>query len=107
MFRGSDNVLNWILNFDFIKVDYTVGGCPGCRVHQGFHAAYNSLSVEMESYMLEMVARYPGARIVVSGHSLGAAEAVFAAMAYQDLGFDVNLYTYGQPRVGDINFVDF
>mmetsp|Transcript_22145 Transcript_22145/g.21368 ORF Transcript_22145/g.21368 Transcript_22145/m.21368 type:complete len:112 (+) Transcript_22145:374-709(+) len=82
MFRGSVNLINWILDFDFIKIDYTVGGCQDCRVHQGFHAAYTSLSVEMEAYMLEMVARYPGARIVVSGHSLGGAEAVMCAMAF-------------------------
>lgn len=29
-FRGSDNLMNWLLNVDFFKVNYTVEGCTNC-----------------------------------------------------------------------------
>ena len=29
-FRGSANLMNWLLNIDFVKIDYTVGGCVDC-----------------------------------------------------------------------------
>lgn len=34
-FRGSANVENWIMDFDFIQVKYDE--CDGCRVHAGFY----------------------------------------------------------------------
>lgn len=54
-----------------------------------------------------MVAKYPNATVVVTGHSLGGAEAMFAAVDQGMLGYNVHLYTYGCPRVGDVNFVSF
>jgi len=40
-FRGTENILNWITDADFIKVDYP--GCEGCEVHKGFYNAYTAL----------------------------------------------------------------
>jgi len=59
--RGSANVMNWLEDFDFIKVDYTVAGCNDCHVHQGFNAAYNSVKDGMNAYLPILVAMHPGA----------------------------------------------
>ena len=100
-FRGTETTINWIIDFDFKKVNYTYDGCQDCRVHQGFNAAYNSMAADIESYVLVLTAKYPTARVVVTGHSLGGAEAVLAAAAQARLGLDVHLFTYGCPRVGE------
>jgi len=42
-FRGSSNVMNWLENIDFVKIDYTLGGCQDCQVHKGFFNSYNCL----------------------------------------------------------------
>lgn len=39
-FRGSSNLMNWLLNIDIIKIPYNVEGCTNCLVHKGFNTAY-------------------------------------------------------------------
>lgn len=52
---------------------------------------------------------HPNAPLYVSGHSMGAAMAHICALDLKfTLGFDdVNVYTYGSPRVGNTIFKDF
>ena len=45
-------------------------------------------------------ASYPGYKTVVVGHSLGGAIADLAAADLRGQGMDLDLYTYGAPRVG-------
>ena len=45
---------------------------------------------------------YPYAKIIVTGHSLGAALSVFAALEINTKIAPVyRLYNYGEPRVGN------
>jgi len=79
-FRGSANTKNWIEDFVFIKVAYNHTACADCEVHLGFLACYNSLRGQILNYLPTLVAKHPGARVVVTGHSLGGAIAVLAAI---------------------------
>jgi putative lipase involved disintegration of autophagic bodies len=79
-FRGSSNTKNWVEDFVFFKTPYYVDGCNDCEVHRGFLACYNSLRVEINNYLPVMVEKYPNAKIIVTGHSLGGAIAVLAAV---------------------------
>mmetsp|Transcript_3715 Transcript_3715/g.7957 ORF Transcript_3715/g.7957 Transcript_3715/m.7957 type:complete len:348 (-) Transcript_3715:1350-2393(-) len=106
-FRGSSNVMNWISDANFPKSAYTRSGCNNCSVHTGFLNSYNSLFPDVKSYLPTLKAAYPSARIVVTGHSLGGAQAVLSAIDTQLEGNDVHLYTYGCPRVGETNFANY
>ena len=49
-------------------------------------------------------------KIFVTGHSLGGALAVFAAVDLKKNFYpetSIILYTYGQPRVGNVDFSNF
>jgi predicted lipase len=48
----------------------------------------------------------PGFVLVVTGHSLGGAAAVFAAAILRKQYKDVTLYKFGQPRAGNKNLTE-
>lgn len=100
-FRGTlpSSLKDWIDDLDFIKTDYAL--CDGCEVHKGFWESYTSL----RATTLEALDRLKPERVFVTGHSLGAAMAVFAAVDLKYKGYNVAAeYTFGQPRVGDSTF---
>ena len=49
----------------------------------------------------------PSYTIVITGHSLGAAIAAIAAVEIRNAGSNVDLYTYGQPRIGGSEISDY
>ena len=109
-FRGSkgDSINNWLFqNLNFFKTSYSK--CSKCEVHQGFYQAYKNLpDAQMISDLLNLKQKYPTAKTVISGHSLGAAMAHFAYLdACDALGKIDLLITYGSPRVGNSYFADF
>jgi putative lipase involved disintegration of autophagic bodies len=79
-FRGSSNVMNFLEDADFYKVDYNQPNCNNCQVHQGFYLAYKSLKDDILAYAKTLKAKYSSATVVVTGHSLGAAEAMLGAV---------------------------
>lgn len=66
------------------------------RVHRGFRETYESL----EDAIGKWLARRPAGRLVVTGHSLGAAMATVMAAVREE----AELVTFGSPRVGDAAF---
>ena len=46
-------------------------------------------------------------KVKATGHSLGAALANLTAMNLAVVGYDVSLYNFGQPRVGNKEYADF
>ncbi len=69
------------------------------RVHEGFARAARSVFGAVDRWLL--AARAPGTRLVVTGHSLGAA----IATLYASVLAPKRLVTIGSPRVGDADFV--
>lgn len=76
--RGTVDVKNWIEDFSFYLVNYQP--CKGCLIHEGFYLDYLSVSTQVISIVKGMIDKYPTARIVVIGSSLGAALATVAAI---------------------------
>lgn len=82
------------------------------RVHAGYAAAYDALRAKVEDAVkAEMDACGGEKRLVVTGHSLGGALATLCAArlarAYGPEGARVDAVTFGQPRVGDSEFVRY
>jgi len=105
-FRGSSNTKNWIDDFDATQVTY--GKCSGCVIHKGFYQGYNTVSASVKAQVTTLVAKYRGAPIYVTGHSLGGALSVVAALDIHETFNNVEkLYTFGQPRVGNAAFATY
>lgn len=70
----------------------------GSRAHRGFKEAATELwdTFDLGAALTAMAAANPGRRLYVTGHSLGGAMAVIAAMLFP---FDA-LVTFGQPMAG-------
>lgn len=100
-FRGSTDIANWIINLSTTRTSYPL--CDKCSVHVGFNAGYNMVKGQVQTVVTNLLRLHTGAKIYVSGHSLGGAIAVLAAADLQDLtgGLVTQLYTVGQPRVGN------
>ena len=106
-FRGSEIQLregdsdpshifaDWLANFNFLPDHWKQGG----NVHRGFKAALDEVWSEIENYISNL--RKTNRKIWMTGHSLGAALATLAASRDPNVQ---GLYTYGSPRVGDLDF---
>lgn len=109
-FRGTNgaDLENWITNIDGSSTPYP--GVTGAKVHTGFQEAFNDVKAQVRQAVTGLINANPSACIFVTGHSLGGALAVFAAVDIKNnlfSGNSVTLYTYGQPRVGNEAFSNF
>lgn len=103
VFRGSSNIQNWILNIGTTRTSYSL--CSGCAVHSGFLAGYNLVSSAVKTAVQNLKAKYRGARLMISGHSLGGSLAILCTAELKSVFGNVDLtFTYGQPRVGNAAF---
>lgn len=76
---------------------------PRALMHLGFVTAYMSIQDRIH----EAVEQFKPKRLTITGHSLGGALATLAAIdfALTEVGrFDIELYTFGAPRVGNKQF---
>jgi pimeloyl-ACP methyl ester carboxylesterase len=95
-FRGTADPRNWLTDLD---CELTRVG--SCRVHRGFYEAMKAV----ESDLLARLGEAQGARLWVTGHSLGGALAMLWALWAAQNGHDIaGVYTFGQPRAGDAAF---
>lgn len=108
-FKGTNpkNLANWITDLSTTLVPYTlIASAPAqAQVHQGFYDAYRSMRAPMLAAVNALVAQYPSFSLLFTGHSMGGVHAVFAALdVTQTLQNTAEIYTYGQPRMGNPAF---
>ncbi|XP_037038648.1 lipase-like [Bradysia coprophila] len=109
-FRGTWNVWNVIL--DVLLINGREGNSPKqIKVHQGFYIAAMSLYDDVVRAVAEYLRKNPGFKVVIVGHSLGGAMARLIYFFLEDCKqfpeVTYELYTYGEPRVGNRYFADF
>ncbi len=126
VFRGSDSNTDWGVNLNirqaavqFFKKEtvkeeiqqnsqkiypYPGKSQSGTMLHQGFAQAYGAVRDAIHRYLRQ----HPGARVTVTGHSLGGAVATLCAVDVQyNFGgqlAELEVYTFGSPRVGNKGF---
>jgi hypothetical protein len=106
VFRGSSSLLNWLDDFEVKKTAYDTFPESKSEVHTGFYKATKNLLNQTESSIKTLRKKYPEYRTISTGHSLGAAIAQMMAMEMAKIGIPVQIYNYGQPRVGDKTYAD-
>ena len=108
-FRGTrpDQLVDWMTDFNARQIDFS-GRFDGPEVgetHQGFSLGLLQVWPMIVADVAEFQDR--AQTLWITGHSLGGALAVLCAGAFTFARRQpVNgLYTYGQPRVGNLSFV--
>lgn len=97
VFRGTQNMENWLSDFDIALVPFQNN--QDLLVHQGF---YQSV-LDMGSKLEKIVSNHQknDQKVYLTGHSLGAAQAILSAFVYSELETFSNVYTFGEPKIGD------
>ena len=123
VFRGTEpSVQDFAADANlFRSSDPCAGAAYGSKVHAGFKHAYLAIQLVVKATLLKLFAPdgpHGGfERLIISGHSLGAALATLAA---KDLAVilqkaakrklvampAISVFTYGSPRVGSATFVE-
>ena len=104
VFRGSSSVRNWIDDFEVLKTAYTsFAECVDCNVHKGFYA----MTLALKSAVIQSIQHIGYSRVIVTGHSEGAAVAQLICMELYANDIDCDLYNFGQPRIGDPKYAIF
>jgi hypothetical protein len=97
-FRGTeaDDPSDWFADARFTLTPWHTLG----RVHSGFAGAWDSNKVGAE--VANELKAHEDCRVLLTGHSLGAALATLAASVLTHP--NAHLHTFGSPRVGDADF---
>ncbi|KAG6468646.1 lipase-like [Zingiber officinale] len=112
-FRGTQehSLRNWIEDLFWKQLDLKYPGMPDAMVHHGFYSAYHNTTLRQG--ILNAIQRaidiYGNISIFVTGHSMGGALASFCALdlAVNHGMTDIQLTTFGQPRIGNAAFVRY
>eukprot|EP00037_Helgoeca_nana_P033165 m.416890 g.416890 ORF g.416890 m.416890 type:complete len:352 (-) comp30158_c0_seq1:79-1134(-) len=108
-FRGSVLELNFDDDFDFWLKPWAPAAAPGALVHEGVARSYDSIADQVTAHLATALGRAgPRAKVFITGHSLGAAQATLAAVdlpaKFPEHAFE--LYSFGALRVGNLEFVE-
>jgi len=101
-YRGSTSIKDWVNNLEVTMTDYP--RCSGCKVHHGFYKSEQGIISYVISSVKALKSAYPNYKVVVTGHSLGAALATLTSMDLKANGLDNTLFMFGSPRVGNDQF---
>jgi len=105
-FRGtvSTSITDWVHNLAYTKTS-PWSKYPSASVHHGFNDAWDNLKDDVMSAINSIRATHNTKKVHLTGHSLGAAIAVNAAMEMKLLyGLDSSYVDFGRPRAGNSGF---
>lgn len=120
-FRGTQSFENEVTDANYTRVESDL--CPKCLVHEGFWFSWTEARNATLTALAVVSKQNPTYKVVVTGHSLGAALATFCVAEIRKMGFSASLvstdahspaqmlmfmqFTFGSPRVGDSTTATF
>lgn len=99
-FRGTDDFQSVITDAKTWRVDSETVG----QVHAGFKEYLDVIYGTLKKWLEHHIVLEQQYKVILTGHSLGAAAATIMTARLKQLGYNVALYTYGSPRVGNKDF---
>ena len=109
VFRGTQEPEEWIANLNAKQIDYQSNNPQAGKIHQGFSELYFYGAKPL--LLKEIKQLDPSIPCYITGHSLGGAMAVLAALDislnFSNLKTQIQMYNYAAPRVGNPTFAKF
>lgn len=81
--------------------------CDNCTVHAGFMISWKHTRPHVTPQLEELVKQYPGYQLTLVGHSLGGAVAALASLDYKSRGWNPQVTTFGEPRIGNLALMHY
>nr|CDX09913.1 lipase [Yarrowia galli] len=81
--------------------------CKGCMIHDGFAKSFNETMANAGPQFEKFLTNHTDYKMFITGHSLGAAQALLFGTHFKLLGHDPTMINFGQPRVGNSEFANF
>lgn len=104
-FRGSASIRSWLSDIILVRVPVDI--CSDCTAHRGFWTSWVDARDRVLQAIRAAVARNPGFRVAVTGHSMGGSIASLAAAELRNNGYNVALVILcmDSPTVGCANML--
>ncbi|KAJ7551741.1 hypothetical protein O6H91_06G026900 [Diphasiastrum complanatum] len=111
-FRGTQETSfqNWLADLYFTQLDFNYPSVKDAMVHHGFYSAYHNTTLQphIVAAVQSLLQQRNGFSVMVTGHSMGGALASFCALDLVNYNIqDVQVVTFGQPRIGNPIFASF
>ena len=100
-FRGTEPTSMKDIKSDINAI--TIACESGGEIHKGFNKAFNEVYIEIQKTLDK--SGYKEKPLFITGHSLGGALATIAAKKLTHKGGIAACYTFGSPRVGNIEWI--
>jgi len=98
-FKGTTSIRNWMTDVDCRRAMLFATSDEVGFVHDGFQDALDGVIIKLKRELGNYADCKP---IFLTGHSLGGALAQLGAYALDAFGYPIaQIYTFGQPRVGN------
>lgn len=81
--------------------------CENCTVHAGFMTSWRHTRPYVVPHLQNLLKEYPGYQLTLVGHSLGGAVAAIASLEFHAHGWNPQVTTFGEPRVGNSGLTQF
>lgn len=106
-FRGTSSIRDAFTDLKLFQTNFIL---PNIKVHRGFHKQFESLRDDINNHISDTILKNKNINtLCFTGHSLGGGLATIASIWFKYFykHLNVECVTFGSPRCGNKNFVDF